>query len=178
MSKNKKPRNKKYNPAVKLSAYVHQRAQRVYCYDAKCYAEMQYNGGPLNQPLPLHVKKKIMYSVADAKHTWSIMLLVFQTDGIKQWYDKWIIDTLPPESSNNLAGILNDDLIKKVNQCNPKHLASWAWFASPLVNADLIAMEKEIVDRFILDGCYDKELCNRVDDQRVLAEKLERSIYG
>lgn len=169
----KKARNKKHNPGRAAAAMAKQYIKKVYCYDAKCYPEMQYNDSVLRSNLPMPIKQKIMYAVADDPLPWNIMLLTFETDGDKRWVTDWIMDKLPPASSNTLNTVLDGELERLVEQRNPKHLITWAWFAIPLQGADLDAMRDQIVEMFTNDGCFDRELCERVHAERVISERLE-----
>ncbi len=173
MASKKSRKGKTYNPKAKMRKFVKERAQRVSCMDGSMYDEMKYTGGPIKAAMPQKLKGDIMFSVADDIHHWSIMLLVFQEYDSKEWYDCWVLDNLDPASSNQLTNLLNDDLNKKRDGCNPKQLVSWGWYATPKKGADLHAAEKDIVNQFIEAGAFDREHCEYMHQQRVMAEKLE-----
>ena len=174
MSKPK--RKRKYDPKRKLAKFTHSRASKIYCYDAKCFPEMQFGGDPLKSTMPIHIKKKIMYSVGEDVHYWNIMLLIFEEyqDGKRA-----VITDIIPETigrSNELNAMLDGDLERRVEGRNPKHVTSWAWYAVPLKNADLDAMRPDIIKLFEDAGAFDRELCGRIHNARSERERMEEAL--
>ena len=112
---NKRRAKKSYNANRKLAKFTHSRASKIYCYDGKCFPEMQFGGDPLKAMMPDHIKKKIMYSVGEDVHHWNIMLLIFEEyEGGKQA----IVADIIPETigrSNDLNRMLDGDLERRVN---------------------------------------------------------------
>jgi hypothetical protein len=151
----KKKRNKKYNIRKTIRNYVLKEAEKIYCYDGKCFPQMQLDGANPRRAYG----KEIMYSVADDQHHWSIWLGVFQDTGVEQYVTTEIYDDLEPAKSNELTAQLTDELDKLVATRNKHHVTGWGWFAIPMRNADLKTMEPGIIDKFRKGGAFDRERC-------------------
>lgn len=169
MTIKKSRKGRKYRPERSLKAIVSQYVKKVYCYDGKCFPEMQFNDVVFRSDLPQMVKKRVMYAVGEEVLPWSIMLFSFETDGVEVWY----YDDLKPEASNKLNSLLDGELEKKIAGRNPNRVISWGWFAIPLKGADLEAMQPQIIKIFEEAGAYDREHVKNMHEQRVMTERLE-----
>lgn len=169
MASKKSRKGKAYNPERSLQAIVNQYVKKVYCYDGKCFPEMQFNDVVFRSNLSQAIKKRVMHAVGEEVLPWSIMLFSFEIDGVQVWY----YDDLKPEASNKLNSLLDGELEKKIDSRNPNRVISWGWFAVPLAGADLQAMQPQIIKVFEEAGAYDREHCEHMHQQRVMTEKLE-----
>ena len=156
--KTKKPRTGKKRNYLKA---LQPALENVIIYSAHCYDEMQVIG----------VKSPAVHkAIFNQEHKWQIMLLTFCNDGVKQWADTFM-PVIPVCKSDKAQAICDPISDKMIASLNPKHLVCSGWVAVLTDKIDLPAMKDDIVDRFRIDGAFDRDICNLAWSRRPDSEK-------
>ena len=156
--KTKKPRTgKKRNHLKALQPALN----NVVLYSGHCWENMQIIG----------IKNRSIHeAIFSQNHKFNIMLLVFCSDGVKNWVDTFIPDIPPCKSgeAQSIADPISDSMISKIN---PKYFLSSGWYCVLTDRIDLKAMEGDIIKLFADAGAFNREVCNLAWSLRPDSEK-------
>jgi hypothetical protein len=177
MSKKQKPRNKKMNPNKLRNAFITSQhfndiKRKVYFVGGDCFDKIE----SLGVAITVNECQNIIYNKSD--WTGKIFAFFIDKDGDKQYVgeDFVIKDKMTLAELQDTSVALFEQMLDGLWESHGVNPVCRGYILAPKADRNIEHLEKEVVDMFVKNGCYDEQvvgLANATKRIRQIGEKPE-----